>query len=532
MLDHGDRRKRDVVQIEIRANLACLPSEFQKAAKVGDMQGANRLEVEGRLPLFGVVLGALEEGDGMRSPPDVGEKGAEEDLHAPTHGPLRDIVLEERGDRGGLEPYRFEEERVLAAEVVVEGRLGAARLFDDLTDRSRGVPSLRELPNGRAENALAQIPGRLGGSRGKRGGRVSRAVKIRHGSLLTGRYMTESLDFFKPSRRVEGAKAWPMRALHGHLWTVGPYLRHVVRPAMPPPAAHFELFVPDPRFGRVRLTGRYARHPSSDALVVVIHGLGGSSASFYAHEAAAAAHRAGLSSLRLNLRGADRRGEDYYHAGLTSDLDAVLATATVRRYREVYLLGFSLGGHLTLRYVALGPDPRVRAAAAICPPVDLARSAAEIDRKERTIYRAHVLRGLKEMYAQVAERRETPIPLAEARRIDTIRAWDEYVVAPRHGFLGAEDYWAKASAAPLLPRIATPTLVVATELDPMVIGHTVRPVLIESGHLRTVWLPQGGHVGFPSGLDLGFGRPGTVLDQTIGWLRNPDGSERREEKTD
>lgn len=332
--------------------------------------------------------------------------------------------------------------------------------------------------------------------------------------------MIEELGIFKSSW-VPTPKAptlWAMRSLHGHLWTIGPYLRNVLRPAVPPPAQHFELWVPDARYDRVRLTGRYSLRPGADAIVVIVHGLGGSSASFYAHEAADAAMRAGFSSLRLNLRGADRRGEDYYHAGLTDDLEAVLRSPPLAGYRDIFLLGFSLGGHLALRYLALTPEPRVRGAAAICPPIDLARSAAEIDRRERAFYRNHVLRGLKEMYAQVSARRETPLPLAEALRIDTIRQWDECVVAPRHGFLGAEDYWAKASVAPLLGRIERPALVVSTERDPMVIAHTVRPALSAGTALRTVWLPRGGHVGFPTGLDLGLGMQGTVVDQAIGWL--------------
>jgi hypothetical protein len=225
--------------------------------------------------------------------------------------------------------------------------------------------------------------------------------------------------------------------------------------------------------------------------------------------------------LRLNLRGADRSGVDYYHAGLTDDLEAALGSTALEGYENILLLAYSLGGNMMLRYLAGQPDARVRAAAAVCTPIDLKPNARAIDRPRGVLYRRHVLAGLKDIYRNVAARREVPLPVRDASRIDTIEQWDERVIAPRHGFAGAEDYWAQTSACNVLGDINTPTLFVATERDPMVGIDTVRPWLQNATRLRRIVTSEGGHVGFPQKVDLGLGIAGTAEDQIIQWMLNP-----------
>jgi len=236
--------------------------------------------------------------------------------------------------------------------------------------------------------------------------------------------------------------------------------------------------------------------------------------------AAAAAHARGIATLRLNLRGADRSGQDYYHAGLTADLRGALASPELERFERLYVMGFSLGGHVTLRLVTEAHDPRVEAVVAVCPPIDLAKSADAMDQPERRFYRGHVLGGLKEMYTEVASRRGGPVPLHEALAIDTLREWDERIIAPRHGFDGAEDYWDKMTVATRLHALQKPALVVAAEGDPMILAETIRPALEGADRVDTRWIPphRGGHVGFPADLDLGEAAPLGLEAQVLGWL--------------
>ena len=309
-------------------------------------------------------------------------------------------------------------------------------------------------------------------------------------------------------------------SIHGHYWTCRPFLQSLVAPNLPSLSRHWRTTVVEPEFGDIELSGRF-HETSGDELLIVIHGLGGSHRSSYAIDAANAAHRAGLSCLRLNLRGADRRGSDYYHAGLTIDLQATVSDSELRRFRKIYVLGYSLGGHVSLRYGTESPDKRVQSIASVCAPLDLEAGVDEIDKPKGSVYRRKVLRSLKEIYRSVARRREVPIPVNRASTISTLRQWDTNIVAPRFGFKNAREYWRSQSVAPHLNRMKKPTLIVAAQHDPMVFFHTLKPHLSRRRNIRTIVVDRGGHVGFPANLDLGLGTQGTLEDQLIEWLRNP-----------
>ena len=300
--------------------------------------------------------------------------------------------------------------------------------------------------------------------------------------------------------------------IRGHLWTLAPRLLHRLRPPRLPVARPWETTVADPVRGPVRLSGLLREVPGSAEVLLLVHGLGGCSDSHYLSAGVAAAEAAGISSLRVNLRGADRQGEDFYHAGLTADLHAALASPELRGYSRVYALGYSLGGHVALRLGTEEGDPRLAAVAAICSPVDLALAQAAIDSPPLWIYRHYLLNGLKDIYDSVAARHPVPLPPAEVRRIPTIREWDDRVVAPRHGFADAADYYARASVAPRLPDLRVPALLLNSEHDPMVPARAVRPALRHPAPRLTVrWIAGGGHVAFPRAM----GVDGWV----VGWLR-------------
>lgn len=297
-----------------------------------------------------------------------------------------------------------------------------------------------------------------------------------------------------------------------HLWTIAPRLRHSLRPVPCPEGCPWSLEITDPRLGPVLLSGVLRDVAQSEELLLVVHGLGGCADSHYARRAARAADAAGLSCLRINLRGSDRAGEDFYHAGLTADLHAALASPDLARFRRFYALGYSVGGHLALRLATEPADSRLAAVAAVCAPLDLALSAAAFDRPELWLYRRYVMNSLKQIYASVAARRPVPLPLAEAQRIRGLLEWDDRIVAPRHGFDGAADYYARQSVGPRLAGLRLPALLAAALGDPMVPAETMRPSLARAGgRLEVRWLSRGGHVGFPGGLDLEA--------QLFAWLR-------------
>ncbi len=307
--------------------------------------------------------------------------------------------------------------------------------------------------------------------------------------------------------------------MFGHLWTIGPNLRHRLAPRAAPPSEPWSTTLDDPQVGQVRLTGLLARAPAARGLVVLVHGLGGTLASQYLVKMARAAAAVGLDSLRLSLRGADRAGEDFYHAGLVEDLAAALRSPALADYRRIFVVGYSLGGHMTLRWALAPGDPRVRAVASVCAPLDLAAGCAAIDRPGAGVYREHVLAGLREIYAAVAARRPVPTPLPAIAQVRTIREWDRLAIVPRHGFCSVDHYHASQSVGPRLRELELPALVVAAARDPMIPAHTVAPALRElPGHVVARWAEVGGHVGFPGRLDLGFGGPPGLERQVLAWV--------------
>jgi uncharacterized protein len=311
--------------------------------------------------------------------------------------------------------------------------------------------------------------------------------------------------------------------LSGHGWTIGVWLRYTLRPDVAPASVPWSVVAEDPKIGPVRLTGRI-RHESSTSLVMLVHGLGGDVDNAYMVAGAQAASAAGMSCLRLYLRGADRCGEDFYHAGLTADLHAALSSEEVARYERIFVIGYSLGGHVTLRFATDAPDPRVAAVAAVSPPLDLDLSSRAFDRSSCDIYRHNVLLGLKDIYQNVARRRPVHLPVAEVQRIKKIRDWDDRVVAPRYGFRDAEHYYKSVSVAPRLAELPLRSLLVFAKNDPMVPASAVAESAATCGPKAVVkWVDKGGHMAFPSKLDLACGGSLGLEGQIMSWfLREAD----------
>lgn len=244
---------------------------------------------------------------------------------------------------------------------------------------------------------------------------------------------------------------------------------------------------------------------------MLVHGLGGEADSPYMRGAASALQAQGFATLRLSMRGAGRSGADYYHAGLASDLVTVLADPSLAGFRRIFVLGFSLGGHVSMHLSFLAErDARVAAIIAICAPLDLERNVIELDTPSGWIYRRHVLNGLAKIHAKLH-----PGP---ARRFATIREWDAATIVPRWGFESPEHYWRSQAAGPRLREAQVPILYVGCESDPMVPAVTVMPHLQRAGSMIDIrWVRRGGHVGFPRDIDLGLPGELGLISQVLSW---------------
>ncbi len=308
----------------------------------------------------------------------------------------------------------------------------------------------------------------------------------------------------------------PRQKLRGHLQTLRPFFSRSLRPLARPATQHWSYEFVDDEVGPVELSGRFLeRSPAS--LVIVLHGLGGSTDSGYMALALQAAERADRSCLLFNCRGADRRGADIYHSGLSHDIARALESPIFDRAQTIDVLGYSIGGHIALRYATRKVDPRVRRVAAVGAPLDLSAAADDFDGGPFNVYRGHVMDALKEIYTAAYQRNPRGIEPHLARRIQKIRVWDERIIAPRFGFSSAAEYYEKESVGPRLGELQRDALYVGAVCDPMVQTRSVLP-FASAPRLRVVWDERSGHLGFPDDFDMGMpGLPG-VESQVFSWF--------------
>jgi predicted alpha/beta-fold hydrolase len=283
---------------------------------------------------------------------------------------------------------------------------------------------------------------------------------------------------------------------HGHLQSVVPALFRRVRPVT---TRRERIETPDRDFLDLDWT------PAESSRVVVIsHGLEGSSRDGYVQGMARALARRGWQVVAWNCRGCSgelNRQLRFYHSGSSDDLRTVVQHVLGQAWiREVALIGFSLGGNMTLKFLgeeAEAIDPRIVGAVAFSVPCDLAASSIRLEAAENRIYMERFLRSLRQKVRAKAERFPGTMDLGGLHAIRTFRQFDDRFTAPLHGFADAEDYWAKAGSQAFLRRVRIPALLVNARDDPFLAGGCFPVEEAETNPWFFLEMPRsGGHVGF------------------------------------
>ena len=245
-------------------------------------------------------------------------------------------------------------------------------------------------------------------------------------------------------------------------------------------------------------------------VAILTHGLEGGAHRRYMRGMARAFVRRGWDVCALNLRGCSgepNRQVATYHSGKTDDLALTVDHALDQGYESVALVGFSLGGNLTLKYLGdrgAEIDDRIRGAAALSAPVALDASADRIDRWANWHYTRYFLRSLRQKMRVKARQHPDRVSAEPLRGIRTLRGFDDAYTAPLHGFDGADDYYRQASSKPVLPNIAVPTLLLNAANDPFLPAACYPYASARSHEHLTLEVPEsGGHVGFVSFTDAG-----------------------------
>jgi predicted alpha/beta-fold hydrolase len=303
-------------------------------------------------------------------------------------------------------------------------------------------------------------------------------------------------DSFTPRRGLRGA----------HLQTIA---SHFLKRVNTLPRPEDRLLEVEPG-AQVLCHCHWQRQRSGALTVLLVHGLEGSSASQYVVGTANKAFDAGMNVVRMNVRncgGTETLAPTLYHSGLSADVGAVARALIAREsLQRIALVGFSMGGNQVLKLAGewgREAPPELRAVAVVCPGVDLSACADALHHWQNRLYEWNFLWGLGRRVRRKA--RCFPEFSGPYRGFRSIREFDNEVTARFFGFADCEDYYRRASAAPVLGRIAVPTLVIHAKDDPFVcITPQTRAAMSANASIRLLETEHGGHCGFladPNGYD-------------------------------
>jgi uncharacterized protein len=242
----------------------------------------------------------------------------------------------------------------------------------------------------------------------------------------------------------------------------------------------------------------------SKRLLILTHGLEGNSRQAYMQGMARAFSDQGWNILSWNFRGCSgemNRKLQSYHSGATEELQIILDHVFQKDvFSEIALVGFSLGGNVTLKYLgdrADTLDTRIQSAVAISVPCDLKSSSLRLEDTQNLIYMERFMISLRKKIRAKIESFPGDLQDEGLDRMRTFRQFDGAYTAPLHGFTSAEDYWARSSSKPVLKNIRIPTLLINAGDDPFLAENCYPMAVARDSDKFHLEIPfHGGHVGF------------------------------------
>ncbi|MDP4611689.1 MAG: alpha/beta fold hydrolase [Opitutales bacterium] len=290
----------------------------------------------------------------------------------------------------------------------------------------------------------------------------------------------------------------PPLGMHGgHRQTIYPTL---FRKLPPVPQTRERIATEDGDF--IDLDWTHSKH--SKKLAILTHGLEGSSRGIYIRGMARALAKDGFDVLAWNFRGCSGEPNhrlQSYHSGATHDLKAVIAHAEqTQQYDVIVLLGFSLGGNLTLKF--LGDEgsqlsPRIKGSVNFSVATDLASSAKHLENSSNRIYMRRFMNTLRDKVREKIQRFPGQISDEGLDQMRTFREFDDTYTAPIHGFRDAADYWKQCSCENVLQQLEVPTLLINAVDDPFLTPDCYpREIAAKHPHFHLEIPKSGGHMGF------------------------------------
>ena len=312
----------------------------------------------------------------------------------------------------------------------------------------------------------------------------------------------------------------PRWLVGGNLQTIWPALFSRRFQGPPPAYARQRWATPDGDFIDVDWQGDDPNAP----LLVLFHGLEGSSGSHYAQAFAHTARTLGWRFAVPHFRGCSGElnlGPRAYHSGDFEEIGWMLQRLGAQHAGAIAAVGVSLGGNALLRWAEEAGEAAaqtVRSVCAVSAPVDLAASGQAIGRGfNRQVYTRMFLRSMKPKALRKLAQHPGLFSKERLLAARDLYEFDDVFTAPLHGFTGTPDYWQRGSAKPYLHRIRIPALVLNARNDPFVPASCL-PAPRDVGRHVVLWQPgHGGHVGFPGGRWPGHVH--TLPEAVTGWIK-------------
>lgn len=247
-----------------------------------------------------------------------------------------------------------------------------------------------------------------------------------------------------------------------------------------------------------------------DKLIILTHGLEGDSHRQYMLGTAKLFAEAGYDVLAWNCRscsGPMNRAFRLYNHGEIGDIGEVIDHALqTHPYREIVLMGYSMGGNIILKYLGVRGSslhPAIKRGIAVSSPTDLGASAKLLDRPGNRFYRNRFMKKLVRKVAQKAASFPDRLDMNNLRRVRYWRDFDDFFSAPINGYRDAADFYEQASAVNFMPSITIPVLLLNAQNDPLLSPECSPGWLAESHpHIFLETPATGGHVGFAVPRDL------------------------------
>lgn len=230
-------------------------------------------------------------------------------------------------------------------------------------------------------------------------------------------------------------------------------------------------------------------------LIVLFHGMEGSSDSHYARALAYQMHAQGWHFVVAHFRscgGIPARGRVFYNAGDTEEVHHMLQNLR-EEFANIYAVGVSLGGNALAKYLGeYGDQALCKGAAVVSAPVDMSSAALSMHSfLSHRIYTPYLLNPIiKKALANDISEEE----IASIKAVNKISDFDNIFTAPRHGYRSKNDYYHSSSALPYLIDVTRPLLLVSAKDDPF-IGFTATQGDV-SDKVTIIETDHGGHIGY------------------------------------